>query len=1125
MSLGLFSSPAPQLVMLANVAAVTAEVGGASGCVILPEGGGVCSEGGGDKEMMELKTVGGDFSDDEDDNIIRYSYDDQSQREVCIVEYPESPGFTLTTVEEEEEEDTDTLKVAPPTHKLTPPTTPESPQSPEKKAKKKPFHCKPCNFQAKTESQFVEHLQTHAVSKMILVNKVEGRSHRGKEAEPVRKEAGDANQNAEGGEIKGLIRCERCGYNTNRYDHYISHLKHHSKDQDHRVFKCTLCPYTTVSQYHWRKHLRNHFPSKLHTCSQCSYFSDRKSNYIQHIRTHSGVRPFQCPYCDYSSSQKTHLTRHMRTHSGERPFKCESCNYLAANQHEVTRHTRQVHNGPKPLACPYCEYKTADRSNFKKHVELHLNPRQFNCPLCKYAASKKCNLQYHLKSRHAGCNVELDVSKVKLRAKKPDHEDKDDGSPDEESLEDLEEDLDEDFEDKEPGSPINLSIKNKKSQDEAKKLVVNGKDTVKKLKQKKIEDFVKAVERMTPKKRCKKTEKVHEKYEAKEEARAKTDIGKGVGKVDKGVPSKEAKKAKSSKRKVTEVLDLSLKEERPVKMRKVKETDEKIRKKKGKLNLKEKSLPNIWNREPSQEVQNEVGEATTINGKDAENHEGEQEKVPEVDTNNPKVGPEDLSEVPLSIVEGKVTKQSEQSKIAHQSSPEKEKPEKKEIVTKSASKLEKSPKKSLKRKGILVEKVANKLARSKKSEKTLDNDSAILAKVFPHGDTANNAEMLPNDDEASKVKVMPNVCKYNGTEVDKPSQVSMVAAKAKTPSKIKKDCLAKIQAEVAGDGKHAAKKVAKTDEAKKDKKLAKTDEAKNAKKLAKTEEAKKAKKLAKTVEAKKAKKAKKVAKPDKTKKSKKLAKTDKANKAKSVAKSELGIHSKTVTCEGNHANIGPFDDEAIASEIIPKGDSQNKTEMVANADKANVAKISPVSSKTSQEIMLPNEDDACLAKTVSNGDKTNSANIETIEHSVNHNRAVANSEKANRADGKPCESSPTKESPAPPADVFVKPSGRPPLFLQRQTSSTARPGDCEEDEGIHEGASDVSDSASECSDDSGLKMLSPTDEVPTPISMVSKELKAHLCIFCDRAFALKSDYQRHLNRHLVNVYYSDHKYE
>ncbi|KAG7277951.1 hypothetical protein CRUP_022121 [Coryphaenoides rupestris] len=268
----------------------------------------------------------------------------------------------------------------------------------ESTKRKKPFHCKPCNYQAENEAGFVEHLGTHAISKLRVVNHVEGRSkakHTEAGGGPVQESEAGGGGGGDMADSKGVIRCERCGYNTNRYDHYVAHLKHHSKEgEDHRVFKCTLCPYTTVSQYHWRKHLRNHFPSKLHTCDQCSYFSDRKSNYIQHIRTHTE-----------DPSDQTH----------EDPF---SCNYLAANQHEVTRHARQVHNGPKPLACPYCQYKTADRSNYKKHVELHLNPRQFHCPLCKYAASKKCNLQYHMKSRHVGCDIPIDVSKVKLRAKK-----------------------------------------------------------------------------------------------------------------------------------------------------------------------------------------------------------------------------------------------------------------------------------------------------------------------------------------------------------------------------------------------------------------------------------------------------------------------------------------------------------------------------------------------------------------------------------------------------------------------------------------------------------------------------------------------------------------------------------
>ncbi|KAM7418263.1 hypothetical protein PAMA_017761 [Pampus argenteus] len=474
--------PAPQLVMLANVATA--------------EGGGGCDSSTADeKEMMELKTVGCNYSDSEDESIIRYSYDNQNHTEVCIIDYPESPGPGIVTVvvgndTEEDEDDgnkaedlSQRSQTRPSSSCRTPPPGAKRKDGPtvastEGAKKKKPFHCKPCHFQAQNEQEFVDHLSTHAISKMMVVNRVEGRS-KAKEAETQETQAlsggevesgGEAPVAAAAGDSKGLIRCERCGYNTNRYDHYIAHLKHHSKEgEDHRVFKCTLCPYTTVSQYHWRKHLRNHFPSKLHTCSQCSYFSDRKSNYIQHIRTHTGVRPFQCPYCDYSSSQKTHLTRHMRTHSGERPFKCESCNYLAANQHEVTRHARQVHNGPKPLACPYCEYKTADRSNFKKHVELHLNPRQFLCPLCKYAASKKCNLQYHIKSRHSGCKVTVDVSKVKLRVKKPSADGADDTArtnkfensssvEDDFDMDDVDEDNELDPIDKQ-SSPINLSIR------------------------------------------------------------------------------------------------------------------------------------------------------------------------------------------------------------------------------------------------------------------------------------------------------------------------------------------------------------------------------------------------------------------------------------------------------------------------------------------------------------------------------------------------------------------------------------------------------------------------------------------------------------------------------------------
>lgn len=117
----------------------------------------------------------------------------------------------------------------------------------------------------------------------------------------------------------------------------------------------------------------------------------------------------------------------------------------------------------------------------------------------------------------------------------------------------------------------------------------------------------------------------------------------------------------------------------------------------------------------------------------------------------------------------------------------------------------------------------------------------------------------------------------------------------------------------------------------------------------------------------------------------------------------------------------------------------------------------------------------------------------------------------------------TKDTSAP---LFVKPSSPPALVLPGHRT---KPADTEDDEGIHsshEGGSDISDSASEGSDDSGLNGNStgssklandpetPTEEIPTPT-----ELKSHMCIFCDRTFPLEVVYRRHLNRHLVNVYY------
>ncbi|XP_044621987.2 RE1-silencing transcription factor [Equus asinus] len=388
---------APQLIMLANVA-LTGEVNGSCCDYLVGE----------ERQMAELMPVGDNNFSDSDGEGLEES--PEIKGEPSGLENMELESLELSVVEPQPVFE---VSAAPEIYNANKDLPPETPGAEDKckNLKTKPFRCKPCQYEAESEEQFVHHIRVHSAKKFFVEESAE------KQAKA--RESGSSTAE-EGDFSKGPIRCDRCGYNTNRYDHYTAHLKHHTRAGDNeRVYKCIICTYTTVSEYHWRKHLRNHFPRKVYTCGKCNYFSDRKNNYVQHVRTHTGERPYKCELCPYSSSQKTHLTRHMRTHSGEKPFKCDQCSYVASNQHEVTRHARQVHNGPKPLNCPHCDYKTADRSNFKKHVELHVNPRQFNCPVCDYAASKKCNLQYHFKSKHPTCpNKTMDVSKVKLKKTK-----------------------------------------------------------------------------------------------------------------------------------------------------------------------------------------------------------------------------------------------------------------------------------------------------------------------------------------------------------------------------------------------------------------------------------------------------------------------------------------------------------------------------------------------------------------------------------------------------------------------------------------------------------------------------------------------------------------------------------
>ncbi|XP_024602491.1 RE1-silencing transcription factor isoform X1 [Neophocaena asiaeorientalis asiaeorientalis] len=284
---------APQLIMLANVA-LTGEVNGGCCDYLVGE----------ERQMAELMPVGDNNFSDSDGEGLEES--PEVKGEPSALENMELESLELSVVQPRPVFEVSAASEPYSANKDLPRETPVA-EDKCKNLKTKPFRCKPCQYEAESEEQFVHHIRVHSAKKFFVEESAE------KQAKA--RECGSST-GEEGDFSKGPIRCDRCGYNTNRYDHYTAHLKHHTRAGDNeRVYKCIICTYTTVSEYHWRKHLRNHFPRKVYTCGKCNYFSDRKNNYVQHVRTHTGERPYKCELCPYSSSQKTHLTRHMRTHS------------------------------------------------------------------------------------------------------------------------------------------------------------------------------------------------------------------------------------------------------------------------------------------------------------------------------------------------------------------------------------------------------------------------------------------------------------------------------------------------------------------------------------------------------------------------------------------------------------------------------------------------------------------------------------------------------------------------------------------------------------------------------------------------------------------------------------------
>ena len=664
----------------------------------------------------------------------------------------------------------------------------------------------------------------------------------------------------------------------------------------------------------------------------------------------------------------------------------------------MTRHARQVHNGPKPLACPYCQYKTADRSNFKKHVELHLNPRQFHCPLCKYAASKKCNLQYHIKSRHVGCDIPIDVSKVKLRARKG-------GESNKVRSEDDDDDNDGDG------------------------------------------------------------------FESEAEEYA-----------SKPAPAQIAASAKKSAGPGAAMATGDGEAERV--QRKAKTTTTAAVKDKGSLAGKEKAVRKVTTRQKKAARASEDAKEKCTE----EEEEGPAEtpavpprsRDPKAKRSSRKKPPKEkpcLQEDASTAAEPRA-EPSEEQVVLQQSMEEMKKLQKEKRMekVKKAKQDGDTPKADVKAKKRLQSRRTGAKKPGRESEKPAEDVSA-----------GNVPEEMPEvEKQAPKVKVE----KRKATEAldlsTKHSSAAAPAAGSPGPKRCKTSAATKPS---------PPKTSPPPEKDLPEKDLPLKEEAPVPAKLKKTRKTNKKTPVLQEAAA--------------------SAKDQQDSVAGDTPTATTAVQSSSPEVRSD-ATRPPPDTSDVQKLTKPRPAQPREEPAAQETTPQETTPQETTPQETTPQETAPQETTAPPAP------ETTSAAEE----------GLAATDDAPTSVRRWCEETPPcPAADRPAAPTFRRPGAkapRPSLELPRPVAAAA----AEEDEGIHsshEGASDASDCASEGgSEDSGLNSAgagsgkmpndpeTPTDEIPTPT-----ELKCHLCVFCDRTFPLEVEYRRHVNRHLVNVYYMD----
>ena len=227
-------------------------------------------------------------------------------------------------------------------------------------------------------------------------------------------------------------KCAECGFETRSKLYLQKHMMRRHAAPD--AFKCTRCDVAFGSETEMKSHITEDHPSMLQEemekiigrrthiyrkqgnewfqCKQCPLKFRKIAELRQHIWQHEGLTPYKCEICGHGTRLLSNLKAHMLRHSDAKTHLCDECGKSFKTKNSLKVHHLSQHLVPSQsksdrerckilVKCNYCEFACVQRSQLKKHMDIHTGNRQYKCGICiQHLTNTKAGLRSHYSKHH-----------------------------------------------------------------------------------------------------------------------------------------------------------------------------------------------------------------------------------------------------------------------------------------------------------------------------------------------------------------------------------------------------------------------------------------------------------------------------------------------------------------------------------------------------------------------------------------------------------------------------------------------------------------------------------------------------------------------------------------------------